>query len=217
MTRDWFAWHEKYDDPTSWQSVRLATVQERIKLFLDTAQPGPLSVISMCAGQGTDLIPVLALHPRRDDVTARLVELDPANTTIACRYTSILGLPGVDVVTGDAALTDHYDGFAPADLLLICGVFPHISGFDITSVIDHAPSFVKKGGTVIWTMHHRPPDLVPDIADAFASYGFEPVWATEPEVEHAVCECRQTLDPAQVVTGRKMFTFIGVDVVRGGL
>ncbi|GHD35622.1 hypothetical protein GCM10010335_31060 [Streptomyces galbus] len=30
----------------------------------------------MCAGQGRDLIGVLAGHPRRDDVRARLVELD---------------------------------------------------------------------------------------------------------------------------------------------
>jgi hypothetical protein len=33
-------------------------------------------VISLCAGQGRDLLGVLADHPRREDVRARLVELD---------------------------------------------------------------------------------------------------------------------------------------------
>jgi hypothetical protein len=31
------------------------------------------------------------------------------------------------VITGDAALTDHYLGTAPADVVLICGLFPHIA------------------------------------------------------------------------------------------
>jgi hypothetical protein len=32
----------------------------------------------MCAGQGHDVLGALPDHPRRGDVTARLVELDPA-------------------------------------------------------------------------------------------------------------------------------------------
>ena len=69
----------------------------------------------MVAGQGRDLIPVLATHPRGADVTARLVELDPRNTTIARELAE--GLSRVDIVTGDASLVDAYTGLLPADLV----------------------------------------------------------------------------------------------------
>ena len=75
--RDWHAWHDAYDDPGSSLAQRLRVVQARIAATLDAAPPGPLRALSMCAGQGRDLIPVLASHPRGRDVTARLVELDP--------------------------------------------------------------------------------------------------------------------------------------------
>ena len=75
--RDWRAWHDAYDHPGSSLAQRLRVVQARIVGALDAAPPGPLRAISLCAGQGRDLIPVLARHPRGRDVTARLVELDP--------------------------------------------------------------------------------------------------------------------------------------------
>jgi hypothetical protein len=51
-TRDWFAWHQHYDDP------------------------------------------------RRADVAARLVELDPRNAGLARAAAERAALPGVEVVTG---------------------------------------------------------------------------------------------------------------------
>ena len=38
-----------------------------------------IRLISLCAGRGRDVIGVLARHPHRDDVRARLVELDERN------------------------------------------------------------------------------------------------------------------------------------------
>ncbi|WP_422734092.1 hypothetical protein ACN26Y_00875 [Micromonospora sp. WMMD558] len=83
MTEDWHAWHHDYGDPDSPLSRRLAEVRRRVADALDQAPPGPLRAISLCAGQGRDLIPVLAEHPRGSDVTARLVELDARNTEVA--------------------------------------------------------------------------------------------------------------------------------------
>ena len=68
---DWHAWHDDYDKPGTPLVRRLAAVQDQIRVALDAAPPGPLHAISLCAGQGRDLIGVLARHPRRDDVTAR--------------------------------------------------------------------------------------------------------------------------------------------------
>ena len=56
---------------------RLATVQGMIGAALDSAPPGPISLISLCAGDGRDVLGVLPGHPRCADVRGRLVELDP--------------------------------------------------------------------------------------------------------------------------------------------
>ncbi|HEX3922635.1 MAG TPA: hypothetical protein VHY31_10150 [Streptosporangiaceae bacterium] len=74
---DWLAWHAGYDDPSSGLSARLRRVQAWLARALDRAPPGPLRLVSLCAGQGHDVIGVLPGHPRRDDVRAVLIEADP--------------------------------------------------------------------------------------------------------------------------------------------
>lgn len=106
--RDWYAWHAPYDDPDSGLSRRLSWVQDRVRAALDEAPPGPLRAISLCAGQGADLIVPLSRHPRRGDVTARLVELDPRNAAVARRLAAEASLDRLAVVRGDAALTSQY-------------------------------------------------------------------------------------------------------------
>jgi hypothetical protein len=54
--RDWAAWHEAYDNPDAPLAQRLLAVQARINEALDRAPRGPLPAISICAGQGRDLI-----------------------------------------------------------------------------------------------------------------------------------------------------------------
>jgi precorrin-6B methylase 2 len=210
----WQTWHDAYDDPDSWQSRRLVTVRERIRLALDGAPPGPLTVLAMVAGQGRDLIPELAVHPRRDDVTARLVELDERNVEMARSAAREAGLTGVEVVAGDAALTDHYLGLAPADLVLICGLFVHITAEDIQQVVRHAPALIKRGGTVIWSGDHGELDLVSRASDWFADQNFEKVWETGQDVTHAVVEHRSERDPVPLAAGTKLFTFVGIRTLR---
>ncbi|OWY62856.1 hypothetical protein B7486_56185, partial [cyanobacterium TDX16] len=82
-SRDWFAWHDGYDDPAHSLPGRLVAVQARVSQALLALPPGPLRALSMCAGQGRDLLGVLAEHPRRDEVQALLVELDPRNVAAA--------------------------------------------------------------------------------------------------------------------------------------
>ena len=153
--RDWRAWHDAYDDPGSSLAQRLVVVQARIAAALDAAPPGPLRAVSMCAGQGRDLIPVLASHPRGRDVTARLVELDPGLAATARRAGADAGLPGVEVVTGDASLTDAYAGLVPADLVLACGVFGNITGSDIRRTVACCTQLCTTGGTTVWTRGRR--------------------------------------------------------------
>jgi hypothetical protein len=147
----WLSWHRAYDDPGSALSHRLAAVQQQIRAALDAAPAGPLRVISMCAGQGRDLIGVLATHPRRGDVTARLVELDPRPAAAARASAQAADLPQVEVVTGDAALTDHYAGMVPADLVLVCGVFGNITDEHIERTVGYCTQLCAQAGTLIWT------------------------------------------------------------------
>jgi hypothetical protein len=213
--RDWHEWHTAYDDPDSALARRLATVRQQVRTALDGAPAGPLRALSMVAGQGRDLIPVLASHPRGRDVTARLVELDPRNTALAREAVAAAGLSQVEVITGDAALIDHYADIAPADLVLICGLFGNITEADIATVISHVPELTRRGGTVIWTRHRHDPDLVPQIDAWFAEQGCHAVFISERGVGFGVGAHRFDGDPVPPRRGTKLFEFVGFRDLRG--
>jgi len=164
---DWARWHAAYDEPGSSYARRLAVVQEQIGLALDRAAPGPVGLLSLCAGQGRDVLPVLAVHPRGGDVGGRLVELDPG----LCATARAAAPPGVEVVQGDAGTTAACAGAVPADLLLLCGIFGNISDGDIARTIGAVPSLLATGGTVVWTRHTGDPDITPRARAWFAAAG----------------------------------------------
>ncbi|MET7572661.1 methyltransferase domain-containing protein [Streptomyces sp. NPDC005492] len=210
---DWHEWHDAYDSPDSYLSERLALVQERVRHALDTAPPGPLTAISLCAGQGRDLIGVLADHPRRAEVRARLVELDERNVAHATRAARDAGLPRVEVVTGDASLTDAYADLAPADLVLLCGVLGNITDTDVERLLDHCTALCRTGGTVVWTRNRKAPDLVPQICAWLEQRGFERLWVSEPSRPASVGAHRFTGENRQLPPGTSMFDFIGYDTL----
>jgi hypothetical protein len=205
---DWHAWHEAYDVPGSHLARRLEVVQEQVGRALEACPPGPLRAISVCAGQGRDLLGVLTVHPRRDDVTARLVELDPDNAEIAVAAATSAGLSGVEVVLGDAALTAFYADLVPVDLVLLCGVFGNIVDGDIERTVAFCPQLCRTGATVIWTRHRKPPDLVPQICAWFERYGFEQQWVSDPDESFGVVVHRFAGEPQPLARSR-MFTFVG--------
>lgn len=207
--RDWHAWHLEYDEPASALAQRLDVVRERIRIALDEAPPGPLTAISLVAGQGRDLIAVLATHPRGREVTARLVELDPRNTTIARAAVRDAGLDRVDVLTGDAAELDHYQPYAPADLVLMCGLFGNVSEADIKRTIAYGLPLTKRGGTVIWTRSRHHADLIPTISGWFVDAGYEEVFVSDPGSRFGVGAHRSRLDPPPMPSGARAFSFVG--------
>ena len=62
-------------------------MQGHLRAELDHAPAGDMRLISLCAGQGRDVIGVLAGHPRRGGVRARLVVLDEHNFAFARQAT----------------------------------------------------------------------------------------------------------------------------------
>ena len=213
--RDWYDWHAPYDNPDSGLSRRLSWVQDQIRAALDRAPSGPLRVISLCAGQGLDLIGALPGHPRRGDVTARLVELDPRNTAVAASLAAEAGLDNLQIVTGDAALTSAYADLAPADLVLACGLFGNMTNADVKRTIGFCTQLCAASGTVIWTRGRWEPDLVPQVCDWFESRGFQRAWLSDSGHLECVGAHVFTASPAPLEPSAVMFSFTGHDRQRG--
>jgi Putative methyltransferase len=204
---DWLSWHDHYDQPDSSLAQRLAAVQQQIRAALDAAPPGPVKVVSVCAGQGRDLLGVLADHPRRADVTARLVELDDRIAAAARRGAASAGLTNVEVVTGDAALTDQYAGMVPADLVLMCGVFGNMTDADVERTIGYCTQLCAQDGIVVWTRGRWEPDLVPQVCAWYEDRGFERLWLSEPGLGYGAGVHRLTGAPEPLERNARMFAF----------
>jgi Putative methyltransferase len=208
----WERWHRAYEDPASPLSVRLALVQAELRAALDGAPPGPIRVVSLCAGQGRDVIDVVAGHGRRADVEALLVELDPGLVAFARARAEAAGVAGsVRVVEGDASQCSWYAPLVPAHVVLVCGVFGNLSDDDVAATVAALPGFCAPGASVIWTRHRRPPDRTPDIRRWFVEAGFEHVAFEAPPAPYVLAVGRERLvgpvgpfDP-----GRTLFAFIG--------
>lgn len=148
---DWLQWHADYEDPQSELSQRLRTVQRHITAWLD-ARPDPaLRVISVCAGQGRDLIEVLQQRPAdADRVTATLLEWDSRN--VAYAQASATGLRRLTVVQADAGDWASYAALGRADLLMLVGIFGNITDEDIARTVASIPQLCRPDATVIWTL-----------------------------------------------------------------
>ena len=206
----WVGWHNAYTDPSSSLSRRLAVVRHRLSDAIDHAPEGPVRLISMCAGQGRDVIDVLAGHPRRDDVTARLVELDPHLAVDARARAANAELTNVDVVEGDASTTSAYEGAVPAQVLMVCGVFGNISDSDVRTTVFELPRLSTPGATVIWTRHRRDPDLTPAIRSWFREAGYDEIaFDTEEGRSFAVGTHRLIGAVSPFRAEHRMFGFVG--------
>jgi hypothetical protein len=207
--RDWVAWHEAYDDPSSPLSARLRRVRWHLSRALDQAPLGPVRLVSLCAGQGHDVLGVLPGHPRREDVRAVLVESDARNAGLARRRAAEAGLPGVEVRQADASRVASFADALPADVLLLCGIFGNVSEPDIRRTAEAAPALCAAGATVIWTRHRRPPDLTPQVRAWFAGAGFDEIAfdALETSTQIGVGVGRLGGAPLAGPPGQVLFTF----------
>lgn len=207
--RDWHAWHNDYDDADSDLSRRLKVVQAEIRKVLPSAEPADeFRVISICAGQGHDIIGVLSDYPHANKVRARLVERNPDNVQ-QIRAKVVAADLNVDVVEGDAADTSLYEGAAPADLVLAVGIFGNISDDDVLATIRGLPQFCKPGATVLWSRgRHLRPDITPEIRSTFADVGFVQTAFHAPPDANFQIGANRFQGPAQALQRRHLFTFL---------
>jgi hypothetical protein len=186
-------------------------VQLHVRAALDACAPGTIRLVSICAGQGHDVIGALDGHPRAADVRARIVELDPRNCDAARRNVPA----NVEVVCGDASTTTAYAGAAPADVVLANGVFGNISDADIEHTVSRLPSLCAPNAIVVWTRHRRPPDVTPAIREWFGAAGFDEVAFVGPDgFIFGVGSHRLARDPDPFVPDVTLFEFVGSDQIR---
>jgi len=185
-------------------------VQRRIRQALDDALPGPIRVLSLCAGQGRDLLETVPDHPRRDDVSGLLVELDERNVSQARSLAQEAGLDAIEVVQADASNTSAFAAGVPADLLLVCGVYGNISDADIANTVRHLPELCASDAVTLWTRHRAAPDLTPAIRQWYVDAGFEEVaFDIEDGFLFGVGTARLTVPPPSYVPDHHLFDFVG--------
>ena len=214
MSRDWHAWHEEYDDPRSSLSRRLDVVRRELRALLEAA-PGPVRLVSLCAGDGRDTLPVL--EELGADVDAVLVELDTALAERARAAARDRGLDRVEVRTADAGSTDAFADACPADVLMACGVFGNVPDGDVAATVAALPSLLAPGAHVVWTRGNRvpldPTEVDGDPADVvralFRDAGFEEVAFVRPDDAGFRVGVHRWPGPAGAPRpGVRLFTFV---------
>ena len=156
------------------------------------------------------MIGVLTGHRRRDDVRARLVELDERNVAFARQAAQAAGLHGVEVLQADAGITDACAGAVPAQIVMACGIFGNITGSDIQATVAALPSLCAPGALVLWTRHRSPPDLTPAIRSWLGEAGFrEEAFDTSHDGFMSVGAHRRAGEPATLALGQRLFSFPG--------
>ena len=209
MTIDWVAWHDPYLDPDSPLSRRLRSVQRQIGVWLDETAPREVMVLSLCAGDGRDLLGVLDTRNDARRVRATLVEIVPELADRARAAVGAAGLVDIDVHCADAGTPEAYAGCPPADLVLLCGVLGNISDADVEAVIAALPGYCAAGARVIWTRSRRSPDLTPQIRKWFSDNDFAEITFDAPEdVVTSVGVHELTRRPGPATRHTRLFAFV---------
>ena len=208
-TKDWHGWHSPYADDTSALSRRLRLVRRHIDEWLDERPESLLRVVSVCAGQGHDLLGVLARRSDAGRVRAELIEKDSRNVAAARASVAAAGLAGITVTCADAGDFAAYRSAVPADLVLLAGVLGNISDEDVRATITAVSRLCARGATVIWTRTRRVPDLTPAVRGWFAGVGFtELAFHAPPEVLFSVGVHQFQGHAENPPTSGRIFTFV---------
>ncbi len=149
---DWFEWHAQYRRSPELRA-RLELVRQSISQVLLARPPGPIQVVSICAGDGRDLLGALLDHSRTADVKARLVEADPRLVSSGRQAVRAADLDSqIEFAQADATDLVSYEGAIPAALVLLCGVIGNVSVGQLPSLCQGLTSLCLPGGSLIWTL-----------------------------------------------------------------
>lgn len=205
--RDWIGWHQAYSDPDSSLARRLEVVRRRVSQALDEVTATKPVLLSLCAGDGRDVISVLSARAAQPQVAAVLIESDTTLSHRARKAAAEAGLSSLQVRCGDAGDLASFSDVLPVDVLMLCGIFGNIEHSAVKSVVDAIPQLLSSGGYVIWTRGGSEPDRRPEIRRWFSSAGLEEVAFEGAPEPYGVGMNRQGSAPALQITGR-LFAFV---------
>jgi hypothetical protein len=116
----------------------------------------------------------------------------------------------LEVLETDAATSDAYEPFVPADIVLACGILGNVSDADIENTVRTLSMLCNRGAAVIWTHHREEPDKTRDIRTWFVDAGFEELAFDAPESEklYGIGTARLVGTPVPWRSGHTFFTFI---------
>lgn len=175
--------------------------------------------MSVCAGDGRDLLGVLADRDDTDRVSAVLFELHPGLAQRARETAATAGLARVEVRAVDAGVTDSYLGAVPADVVLVVGVFGNVTDDDLWRLIAFAPQLCRPGATLVWSRGRRfsrsltgvtSCDLNDEVRAKFAAAGFSEVAYEEHDAggQHALGVVNYHGPTVELRVGQPLFTFV---------
>jgi hypothetical protein len=116
----------------------------------------------------------------------------------------------VEVLEADAAVSDVYAPFVPADIVLACGIFGNITDADLENTVRTLSMLCNQGAAVIWTRHRENPEVIRAIRAWFVDSGFEDLTFDAPESPklYGIGTARLIGNPVPWRSGHRFFTFI---------
>lgn len=174
--KDWASWHGAYDDPASSLSRRLHVVRARLGECLDSVRPHVPRLLTLCAGDARDVLPVLAARPDGEQVVAVLIEKNEELAERARAAAAAAGLSRVQVRCTDAGDPSLFRDVVPVDVLMMCGVLGNVEPASVGRIVQRVPAMVVTGGYVIWTRGGGgPEDRRPEVRRWFTDAGMPEV------------------------------------------
>jgi hypothetical protein len=148
---DWFQWHNGYEQYPALVR-RLKLVQAQIRRCIDACPAGEIHIVSVCSGDGRDLLGAISEHPRRDDIRALMVELHPGLVDSGKAAFDAAGLSRrITFINDDAASAAPYLGTPRADIVLMCGMLGLVHPSNFPGAVRTMQALCKEGGHVVWT------------------------------------------------------------------
>ena len=148
---DWKGWHAIYDRPSGANS-RLLAVQNAVSECLTLLPAGPVKLLSIFAGDGRDIIPVVAESVRRNEVNCQFIEINEALVRAGRQRAEEHGMSDkMQFKCADATSAQSYTGSVPVDCVLASGVFGNLLPEDVLRCIKALTGMLKTGGFLVWT------------------------------------------------------------------
>lgn len=148
---DWKDWHAIYDRPSG-ANARLLAVQKAVSECLALLPAGPVKLLSIFAGDGRDIIPVVAGSMRRNEVNCQFIEINKALVRAGRQRAEAHGMSDkMQFECADATSPESYTGSVPVDCVLASGVFGNLLPEDVVRCIKALTGMLKTGGLLVWT------------------------------------------------------------------